>query len=145
MTFRRFEDIKAWQAARALVAEIYSASGRGGFARDFGLRGQVRRAAVSIMANIAEGFLYRSDRMFTRFLLTARASAMEVQSHLYVAMDQSYLSEEQFRKLYVQTENCAKQLGRLISYLVGPRGIELHPKTPSRKLLDQADQVDQED
>jgi four helix bundle protein len=87
MTFRRFEDIRAWQAARILTAAVYAASKQRPFSRDFGLRDQIRRANVSIMANIAEGFVHRSDREFVRYLFAAKASTAEVQSHLYVALD----------------------------------------------------------
>src|SRR5206468_174602 len=81
------------QSARKLVAAIYRVSKEGEFARDFGLRNQIRRAALSVMANIAEGFSYRSDKEFAKFLLIAKASALEVQSHLYAALDQGYLTE----------------------------------------------------
>ncbi len=118
MTFRRFEDISAWQAARRLVAAVYDVSRTGAFGQDFGLRDQIRRAAVSVMANISEGFCHRSDKEFARFLLTAKASALEVQSHLYVALDQKYLPEDQFRNISSLAAGCAKQLSSLISFLL---------------------------
>ncbi|TMJ10847.1 MAG: four helix bundle protein [Bacillati bacterium ANGP1] len=118
MTFRSFEEISAWQSARKLVAAIYRVSKEGEFARDFGLRNQIRRAALSVMANIAEGFSYRSDKEFAKFLLIAKASALEVQSHLYAALDQGYLTEIEFRHLYSLAAGCAKQLSSLISFLL---------------------------
>ncbi len=89
----RFEDIQAWQKARVLVKDIYSVTKSGNFARDFGLRDQIRRAAVSIMLNIAEGFARKTRREFCQFLVIAHGSVAEVQAALYVAMDQEYLVE----------------------------------------------------
>ena len=96
----RFEDIEAWQQARILTQMIYQATAHGGFTRDFGLRDQLQRAAVSIMANIAEGFDSGSSREFLRFLSYALRSTTEVQSHLYVALDQGYLDQHAFPALY---------------------------------------------
>ena len=84
-TFRRFEDIEAWQKARELTKVVYQLSGRGHFAKDFGLRDQIRRASVSIMANIAEGFERDGTGEFIQFLAIAKGSAAEVLSHAYVA------------------------------------------------------------
>jgi four helix bundle protein len=102
MTIRKFEDIQAWQEARSLVRQIYSLTGEGAFAKDFGLRDQVRRAAVSVMANIAEGFDCDSNTEFARFLGIARRSAVEVQSLLYAALDVGYITPEQFKVNYEQ-------------------------------------------
>ncbi len=84
-TFSRLEDIQVWQKARQLTKKIYEATANGKFAQDYGLRGQIQRASVSIMANIAEGFGRRSDKEFANFLNMAHGSVSEVQSHLYVA------------------------------------------------------------
>lgn len=84
----RFEDIIAWQKAREMVKEIYQVSSDGKFAKDYGLRDQLRRAAVSVMLNIAEGFARKTSREFMQFLVIAHGSAAEVQSALYVAIDQ---------------------------------------------------------
>lgn len=81
-TFTRFEDIQAWQNARELTSQVYRLTKIGEFARDFGLRDQIRRATVSIMANVAEGFARRSDKDFANFINIARSSVAEVQSHL---------------------------------------------------------------
>ncbi len=83
-TFKRFEDIQAWQKARQVTRLIYQLSAEGHFAKDYGLRDQIQRASVSIMANIAEGFGRRSDKEFANFLNIAHGSASEVQSHLYI-------------------------------------------------------------
>jgi len=85
MTFRRFEEIRAWQTARKLRKAVYAASAGRKFGRDFGLKDQIRRAAVSITANIAEGFAKQSDKEFAKFLDSAKGSAAEVQDHLYAA------------------------------------------------------------
>ena len=91
-TFERFEDIEAWQKARELTREIYRVSRQGEFARDFDLRSQIRRAAVSIMSNIAEGFERDGVKEFSQFLSTSTGSAGEVASDLYVALDQGYFT-----------------------------------------------------
>lgn len=96
---KRFEDILAWQEARKLVREIYAITCQGTFARDFGLRDQIQRASVSVMANIAEGFDCESHVEFARFLGIARRSAVEVQSLLYIAQDICYIDEDTFKKL----------------------------------------------
>ena len=98
-TFARFEDINAWQKARELTRLVYQHSAEGRFAKDFGLRDQIRRASVSIMANIAEGYGRHSDREFANFLNMAHGSAAETQSHLYVALDRGYIDEAVFSKV----------------------------------------------
>lgn len=99
-TFKRFEDIQAWQKSRRVTRKIYEATATDRFARDFGLRDQIQRASISIMANIAEGFGRHTDKDFANFLSMAHASVSEVQSHLYVALDLSYVSEELFTEVY---------------------------------------------
>lgn len=97
---KRFEEIKAWQEARILTQKIYKLSGDDLFGKDFGLRDQIRRASVSTMANIAEGFDCNSNKEFARFLEIARRSAVEVQSLLYVALDVGYIDQETFDTHY---------------------------------------------
>ena len=113
----RFEDILAWQKARELVQEIYCVSNDGRFAKDFGLRDQLRRAAVSIMLNIAEGFARKTNKEFMQFLVIAHGSAAEVQSALYVALDQQYISQEQFINLYGLTVHTSKMVMGFSAYL----------------------------
>jgi four helix bundle protein len=108
---KRFEDILAWQEARKLVKDIYQITRGGAFAKDFGLRDQIQRAAVSVMANIAEGFDCESHVEFARFLGIARRSAVEVQSLLYAALDIGYLSEETFKIEYAQSEKTKALIG----------------------------------
>ena len=117
-TFKRFEDILAWQKARNVTKSVYNASKRGELAKDFGLRDQMRRASVSIMANIAEGFARRSDRDFANFLNMARSSAAEGQSHLYVALDQEYVDQAAFDDIYSQLEDISKMIFALAKHLV---------------------------
>jgi len=114
MKFQRFEDIEAWQKARMLTQKIYTVSKHAGFNRDFGLRDQIRKASVSIMANIAEGFERGGTREFVQFLSVAKASAGEVRSHLCVALDQSYINQDEFEEL----TNGAIEIGRMISSLM---------------------------
>ena len=96
----RFEDIRAWQEARNLVKQIYTLTDIGIFAKDFGLRDQLRRAAISTVANIAEGFDCDSSVEFARFLGIARRSAVEVQSLLYAALDVGYVTQNDFQAYY---------------------------------------------
>ena len=113
----RFEDIEAWQGARALVAATYRSTDQGSFARDFGLRDQVRRAAVSIMSNVAEGFERGSDKEFRHFLFVAKASAAEVRSLLYVALDLGYIDTQTHEQLSKQALRISRQLAGFIKYL----------------------------
>jgi four helix bundle protein len=112
-----FEEIEAWKTARELTNMVYAISNQTGFNRDFGLRDQIRRASVSVMSNIAEGFESRTDIQFINFLGIARASAGEVRSQIYIAFDQSYISENQFKESYAIVERCSRQLSKFITYL----------------------------
>ena len=118
--FKRFEEIAAWQEARVLVGEIYSATERPSFCQDYGLRDQIRRAAVSIGSNIAEGFERRGNREFIRFLWIARGSAAEVASQLYYAKDLLYVDEKQFADLYARSKKISAMLFKLISSIKEP-------------------------
>ncbi len=115
----RFEDIEAWQKGRELVEEIYQLSAGGGLSKDFGLRDQIRRAAVSIISNIAEGFARQTDKEFVQFLYMAKGSVAEVQSQLYVASDLSYLSQDEFIRLYSKADEVARLISGFIRYLKG--------------------------
>jgi four helix bundle protein len=113
MGVQRFEDLIAWQKARVLTAEIYRSTGQGSFARDFGLRDQIQRAAVSVMSNIAEGFDRGSRAEFHQFLVIAKASCAEVRSQLYVAFDIGHVDEPEFDRLRAQTEELSRVIGGL--------------------------------
>lgn len=115
----RFEDIKAWQEARSLVKEVYQATGEGKFAKDFSLKDQIRRAAVSIVSNIAEGFSRQTDKEFVQFLHIAKGSTSEVQSQLYVALDLDYINSEEFKRLYDEADQVARLISGFIKYLKG--------------------------
>ncbi len=117
-TFKRFEDILAWQKSRAVTNLVYSITKTGDFATDYGLRSQIRRASVSIMANIAEGFSRRSDKDFANFLNISRSSSAEVQSHLYVALDQHYIDSEDFEAIYNKLEETSRMIFALVRHLV---------------------------
>ncbi len=110
---RRFEDLTAWQKARDLTANVYRASTVTGFNRDAGLRDQIRRAAVSTMSNIAEGFERGTRKELHQFLVIAKASCAEVRSQLYVAKDVGYLSQEQFTTIRQKAEEVARIIGGL--------------------------------
>lgn len=115
-----FEDINAWQKARQLVTEIYKVTTQNEeFSKDFGLKDQIRRASVSIMSNIAEGFSRQTDKEFIQFLYVAKGSASEAQNQLYVAFDLKYISEADFKKLYELSEETTKLISGFIKYLKG--------------------------
>jgi four helix bundle protein len=111
----RFEDLIAWQKARQLAAAIYRATSVGGFAKDFGLRDQIQRAAVSVVSNIAEGFERGSRSEFHQFLVVSKASAAEVRSQLYIALDVGYLDQPNFDALMNQACEVSKIIGGLRS------------------------------
>lgn len=104
----RFEDLIAWQKARELTAEIYRVTNNEKFAKDFGLRNQIRDASVSIMSNIAEGYERYNPKEFHYFLSIAKASCGEVRSHLYVGLDAGYISNEKFAELKFKCEELSK-------------------------------------
>lgn len=115
--FKKFEDIKAWQKAREVTKVIYRATTNGEFSKDYDLRSQIRRASISIMANIAEGFGRRSDKEFANFLNIAHASACEVQSHLYVALDFNYITQKNFTILYDSPGDIMRMIYALSEHL----------------------------
>jgi len=113
----RFEDIHSWQKARALVNLVYELTSQGEFAKDFELRNQIRRAAGSVMHNIAEGFDAGSNPEFIRFLKMSRRSASEVQSQLYLALDQNYITERDLQRAYSLATETKRLINGLIGYL----------------------------
>jgi four helix bundle protein len=119
MKISSFENLDCWQEARILVRKIYDATKDGNVKKDLRFVGQIQAAATSAMANIAEGFTRRSDKEFIQFLYIAMASTAEVQSHLYVALDQSYIAKDQFDEIYKQAEKTGKMISNLIKYLRG--------------------------
>ena len=116
---KRFEDIQAWQEARELTRMIYAVSTQGAFAKDYRLRDQIQGSAISVMSNIAEGYDARTDAEFIRFLGYARRSATELQSQLYIALDQNYITHEEFDRIYAQATKTKGLIGGFIRYLEG--------------------------
>lgn len=108
---QKFEDIQAWQEARLLVKMIYRLTNKDNFSKDYGMRDQIRRASVSVMNNIAEGFDCESKIEFARFLGIARRSAVEVQSILYAALDVDYINQTEFDLHYEQARKAKALIG----------------------------------
>lgn len=121
-TITRFEDIRAWQTARQLTNAIYDMTEQGTFARDYGLRNQIQRAAVSVMSNVAEGFESRTQALFIDFLGRAKGSAGEVRAQLYVALDRGYIVQDQFDVAYALADKAARQIHGFMTYLESKRG-----------------------
>ena len=118
-TFKKFEEIESWKRARELTRRVYDVSGKGMFSKDFGLKDQIRRASVSIMSNIAEGYDRSGTGEFIQFLATAKGSAAEVRCQLYVASDQDYISDLTFSELSGLASETGSMIGGLITYLRG--------------------------
>ncbi len=117
MKITRFEDLDCWQQAREVTRMTYELTRNSKFSKDYGLKDQMRRASVSIMANVAEGFSRKGDKEFGQFLFVAKSSAAELQSHVYVALDQGYIGEAEFRKLYDSLDHISRMTSNLIKHL----------------------------
>jgi four helix bundle protein len=113
----RFEDLISWQKARELNRLVYKISANGTFAKDFGLRDQIRRASISIMSNIAEGFERGGDKEFAQFLSNAKGSCGEVRCQLYAALDEKYLSEAEFKQLSERSMEVSRLISGFMTYL----------------------------
>lgn len=134
MTIRRFEDIEGWQLARELTRLIYAVAMRGAFAKDFGLRDQITRASGSTMHNIAEGFDGGSNAEFVKYLRYSQRSCSEVQSQLYIALDQSYISQTEFNTLYKHAGHTHTKVGAFIRYLLNtPAPRTSQPRTKNQE------------
>ena len=116
-TFQNFEEIDAWQKARKLTQDIYNISNHGSFSKDFGLRDQICRASVSIMSNIAEGFERNGTKEFVQFLAIAKGPVGEVKGQLYVALDQGYINQDIFDRLFALSTETGRMIGGLMNYL----------------------------
>ena len=117
MKIERFEDVEAWQLARELTWEVYRLTKKPGFVKDYGLKRQIQDAAGSSMHNIAEGFDSETNAEFIRFLRYAKRSCTEVQSELYVALDEEYISPNEFKDLYEQAGRTRAAVRGFINYL----------------------------
>ncbi|MCW3085738.1 MAG: ribosomal protein [Bacteroidetes bacterium] len=113
----KFEDLKVWQKAREVNLHIYKLSNKGTFSKDFGLRDQIRRASVSTLSNIAEGFERNGNKEFSQFLSIAKASAGEVRSQLYIAKDLEYITEEEFSSIIEGLLSISRMINGLMSYI----------------------------
>ena len=117
MKIANFEDLDVWKRSRDLVKEIYSLTRKPPFSKDFGLVDQIRRSAVSVMSNIAEGFERGSNTEFIRFLYIAKASCAETRSHLFIAFDQGYLTEDELETTKAFAKRVSSMIGGFIGYL----------------------------
>ncbi len=115
--FKSFEEIIAWQKARELNIKIYKITNQNNFAKDYGLRDQLRRSIISVSSNIAEGFERETSKEFKRFLYISKASIGEVRSQLYLSVDLNYISKDKFEELYKDSIDISKMLSGLIKYL----------------------------
>lgn len=116
-SFKRFEDINAWQKARELVNMLHSVTNAGKLKNDYSLKDQLNRAGLSIMLNIAEGFGRRSNKEFINFLVMSHGSAAEIQSAMYAAIDRNYVDKDTFDAIYSRCEEISKMIMGLIKYL----------------------------
>ena len=116
-TFKKFEEIECWKRARQLTRRIYEITNQPAFARDFGLKDQIRRASVSVMSNIAEGYDRSGTAEFVQFLATAKGSAAEVRCQLYVAADQGYIRADHFIELNALATETGSMVAGLMKYL----------------------------
>ncbi|MGZ8426610.1 MAG: four helix bundle protein [Candidatus Binatia bacterium] len=117
MAVKLFEDLEVWKEARRLTQRIYQLTKDESFAKDFGLRDQIRRAAESVMSNIAEGFERGGNQEFVQFLYVAKASCGEVRSQVYVALDQSYVASTAVDELTNSFKRLSSMISNLITYL----------------------------
>lgn len=115
-TLTRFEEIEAWQKARELTRAVYQSSRKGDFSEDFALRDQARRASTSVMSNIAEGFERGGTKELLQFLAVAKGSAGELQSHPYVALDEGYLSQQEFRAIMSLAQSAKRLIAGFMNY-----------------------------
>ena len=116
-TIHRFEELEAWQTARDLTRRVYALTRQRPFSQDFALSDQIRRASVSVLSNIAEGFESRTNMLFIEFLGRAKGSAGEVRAQLYVCVDAGYISKEDFDGLTQIAETASRQISKLMDYL----------------------------
>ena len=130
MKIERFEDIEAWQLARDLTRNVYGLTKNPEFAKDFGLKRQMQEAAGSAMNNIAEGFDSESNAEFIRFLRYAKRSCSEVQSELYIAVDEEYISPDEFKDVYDQAKRTRAAVRGFINYLKKYEGLKATNREP---------------
>jgi four helix bundle protein len=142
MAVKYFEDLEVWKSARTLTRRIYDLTGKHAFSKDFGLRDQVRRASVSIMSNIAEGFERGGTQEFIQFLSIAKGSCGEVRCQLYIASDQDYLDKEEGVKLIDECRKLSIMINNFMGYLkeAGYKGAK-YRKTPYKSMREEVENL----
>jgi four helix bundle protein len=113
----KFEDLVSWQKARELTKEVYHLTAHGGFRNDFALRDQIRRASVSVLSNISEGFERGGDKEFRQFLSLAKGSCAEIRAQLYVALDAGYINKADFDTLQTLSREISRLISGMMNYL----------------------------
>ncbi len=128
-TFKKFEEIAVWQKSRELAKRIYTISNQASFSRDFGLRDQIRRAGISVVSNIAEGFDRSGTGEFVQFLSMAKGSTGEIKAQLYIALDLGYINKDVFQDVFSLVAETGRMLGGFINYLrkSGIKGTKFKP------------------
>ncbi len=121
MGIEKFEDLEVWKLARELTGKVYRITSEGLFAKDYGLKDQIRRAAVSVMSNISEGYERGGNRELIQFLSIAKGSSGEVRCQLYIAMDQNYIADEKSRELINNFQKLSIMINNFIEYLKGSK------------------------
>jgi four helix bundle protein len=126
---RYFEELDVWQEARSITNKIYQITRSSAFSKDYGLTDQIRRAAVSIMSNIAEGFERGGNQEFLQFLYIAKGSCGEVRAQLYVALDQGYINGKDFNELFTSAKRLSIMISNLITHIrkSGLKGEKFRP------------------
>jgi four helix bundle protein len=142
MSVKYFEDLSVWKLSRELTDRIYKITGSGEFSKDYGLRDQIRRASVSIMSNIAEGFERGGNQEFSQFLSIAKGSRGEVRSQLYVAMDQGYITQKDFEQLIDDFKKLSIMINNFMEYLKGSnyKGTK-YKKPPVKSMREEVEEL----
>lgn len=142
MAVKYFEDLEIWKEARSLTNAVYKITSDSAFSKDFGLRDQIRRAAVSVMSNIAEGFERGGNQELIQFLYIAKGSCGEVRSQLYVAKDQGYINDEKFNELFKSFKRLSVMISNMIAHLKSSRiKGEKFKKPPYRTMKEEMDEI----
>jgi four helix bundle protein len=144
MPVKYFEDLEVWKEARALTNKIYKITADSKFSKDFGLRDQIRRASVSVMSNIAEGFERGGNQELIQFLYIAKGSCGEVRAQLYVAKDQGYVGDETFEELFKSAKRLSVMISNLVEYLKGSqiKGAKFK-KPPYRTMKEEMESINE--
>jgi four helix bundle protein len=130
-----FEDLEVWKTARELTNRIYGITTNGSFSKDYGLRDQIRRSAVSVMSNIAEGYERGGNQELIQFLSIAKGSSGEVRSQLYVAMDQGYVEKKECEQMIDIFKKLSIMINNFMEYLKGSRFKGSKYKMPRQKSM----------